>query len=372
VKREDLLTASPSLWHGAGRAAKDPRKRRIALVGVLWSVPTLLAGSALSHLVRLGPGGVQDGLRHPVDYVLAPLATAYEADDDLAMLGYVALQALLLLLLWGRFGGALYRLAAADLAGGEPETPGAAHAFARQHWRAFVGSRLVLWLGFGAPLLAIVLLALLGRLPGWSGGLLLALVVPVAVACALVAALVGTCWWIAGFLQGPTIACEDSDAFDALSRTFGYAGAGLPRLVRVRAKFAAGVVLGTLWRLARTLLAAALGWACLRIGAGEAAFERALAVLGAMGTPQDGARLGVTGADHVLAFALGAAVSYLLAAWLADLVVRVVCGRTAAYLELRRDIDGVPVDTLATAPATPPYRTAAEAGFEEVGRVGRD
>jgi hypothetical protein len=344
----------------------------VALVGLLLSLPVLVLGSLCSRLLTLGPAAALDGIARPLAYVLDPLQRAYEADHDLGLFGYLALQALLLLVLWARVGGTLCRLAAVDLTTSEREESRAACAFSRKHRRAFLGARLALWVGFGAPLAAIALLGLTGRIPGWPGAVLLALAIGAGVVLALVAALVGSCWAVAGFLQGPTIACEDSDAFDALSRTFGYAAAGLPRVVRVRFLFFTGVLLGTAWRALKSAVALLLGWACLRLGAGAEVLDRALAILSAGGTPHDADRLGVVASDHVVAFALAAAVGYVLLTWLADLVVRVVCGRTAAYLVLREAIDGVPVRGLHTAPKAPPFRTAAEAGFEEAGRVGAD
>lgn len=333
------------------------------------SAPALVAGSLVSHLLS-DPATAFEGIKQPLGYVLAPLGSAYEADDDVALFGYLMLQMLLLLLVWAFYGGALYRQAAVGLARREAEEGESAMAFAARHWRAFVGARLVLWMGVVLPLAALTGLALLGRVPGWPGAVLLALAILAGGVLALVAALLAGTWLFAGFLQGPTIATEDSDAFDALSRTFGYAAAGMPRLLAVRLWFLSGVLVGALWRLALTVLAVLLGWACLTLGAGAESVDRALAILTALGEPPDAERLGVVGGDYVVAGALALVLFVLFVRWLADAIVRVVCGRTAAYLYLRQQIDEVDVATLRTPPAAADFRNAEEAGFEEVGRIG--
>ncbi len=315
-------------------------------------------------------------MKQPAAYILAPLRGAYEADNDIALLGYVVLQMLLLLLVWSFYGGALYRMAAVGLTRREPADGESAMAFAARHWRAFVGARLVLWMGVILPLAVFIALASLGPWLGqWVGstvaGVLLALAILVGAALAVIAALLAGTWFFGGFLQGPTIACEDSDAFDALSRTFGYAGAGMPRLLATRLWYLSGVLIGALWRLALTVLAISLGWACLAVAAPAAMLDRAQAILSAMGAPPDAARLGVTTGDYLVAAAIALVLFVLVARWLSDLIVRVVCGRTAAYLDLRHAIDGVDPSSLRTAPDAT-FQSAVEAGFEEVVRVGDD
>lgn len=359
------------LWHAAGRAARDDRKRLVALQGVLWSAPVLVLGSLLSHVVTHGVGPALDGLGQPFRFVMAPLVGAYEADADLRMLGYLLWQLLLLVMLWGYFGGVLYRLAAVDLACGEKETPAAASGFARRHWRGLVGARLAIWLAIALPLGAAALISMGGRLDGLFGGILLAVAVIATAGLALVSVVIATVNAAAGILAGPTVAAEDSDAFDAVSRTFTYAAAGLPQLVGWRLMFFGGVLLGSGWRLVRTLLVLGLGLACLRLGAGAGAVDRALAILDALGAPPDADRLGVGTADYLVAGAIALVVAGLVAMWVADLVARVICARTGVYLLVRRATDGVAVSTLRTVPQQPAGpQDAASAGFVEVDRIG--
>jgi len=360
------MSATRDLWHAAGRAARDDRKRLLALQGLLWSGPLLVVGSLLARL----PDPAWGDLRRPLTYVLDPLVNAWRLDQDLQLVGYVALQLLLLALLWGLFGGAIYRLAAVDLTQRRREHGRDALEFARRHWRGFVGARVALWLGFAVPLAGAALLAATGRLPGWVGGLLLVVAVGAAIALALAAVVVASVDAVAGFLTGPTVATEDSDAFDAVSRTFTYASSGLPRLVALRLLFAGGVALGTLWRLVRMVAAAGLAYLVLRAGAGAGTLDRAFAVLQATGRPPDAARLGVVPTDYLVAVALALGTGTLLLLWLADLVSRICCARAGVYLVLRHEIDRVALSTLHTPSRRPRHLTADEAGFIEVGRVG--
>ena len=130
------------------------------------------------------------------------------------------------------------------------------------------------------------------------------------------------------------------------------------------------MLLGSGWRLLRTLLTAALAVWLLDRALGSERLERLLAVLGARGMPQDAARLGLGGFDLAAAVVLGLGAAVLVALWLADLASRLACARVAAYLLLRRAVDRVEPSHLATPPGETALQTAEEAGFEEVDRVG--
>lgn len=357
------------LWHAAGRAARDGRKQAVALVGLAWTAPLLMLGSLLSRLVS---GDTIGGFGAPVAYILEPLSRAYWQGDDLGLVVYLLLQTLLVSVLWGYFGGHVHRMAVVDLAFGEREDLPAARQFARRSWRTFAGARLALWLGFWAPLAAAVALAATGRLPGWIGGVLLVAAVAVMLVAAFVAVVIGCVAWMGGFLTGPVVAAEDSDVFDAVTRTFAYVGSGLPRLCMHRLRFFFGVLLGTGWRALRTLLVLGIGWGGLHLGAGPERLDRAAAIVKAMGTPPDAARMGLGVFDYALALALVAALAVLLGLWLADLITRVVCARCAVYLLMRRELDGVPLRTLRVAPQGQRHRNAEAAGFVEVDRIGVD
>ena len=87
--RETILEPRRELWHAAGRAARETRKRRIALVGLLCSAPVLVFGSLVSHLLSPGPAEALSGLGRPLAYVLAPMQRAWDGANDVALLGYL-------------------------------------------------------------------------------------------------------------------------------------------------------------------------------------------------------------------------------------------------------------------------------------------
>jgi hypothetical protein len=361
-------TTLADLWHRAGKAARDDRKRLIALLGVFLTPPVWVLASLVVRLVSSEPLDLA-GVRRPLDYVLRPLYDAWSADKDLVVLLWLLVQALATAALWGWFGGAISRMAAVHVATDRREPGAAAFRFARRHWRAFAGAKAVLWAGVLVPAAAAVLVASLARLPGAFGGVLFPVAIAAAAALALVAVVVASVFAAAGFLSTPTVACEDSDAFDAVSRVFGYAAAGLPRLVLVRAAFLGGVLLGAAWRALRTAGAVVLGAVLLRAGAGDAAVERVRGVLAAF---RDGAArpAGTTLLDVVAAGTAILVVGGLVALWAADLVTRVLCARVGAYLYLRERVDRVSATALRSAPADPGRLDAEQAGFVEVARVG--
>ena len=369
--RDSRTTTPGDLWHPARRVARDGRKRAVALVGLAWTAPVLLAGAAAMRLVS-APSTLLDGLARPLSYVLEPARQAYWAGDDVRLLAYVLLHTLLLTLLWGYFGGRLHRLAVVELATGEREGLEAAHGFARRSWRTFAGARLALWLGFWVPLCAAGIVALAGRLPDAWGGVLMVVAVGAMTAATLVAVLIGSVALVGGFLTGPLVAGENADVFEAVTRTFTYVGRGLPRLCWHRLRFFWGVLLGSGWRLAKTLAVVVLGWAGLHLGAGGERLGRAQAVIQAMGAPPDAARLGIGAMDYVLAVTLLLVLTGLLAFWLADVIVRVVCARSAVYLHMREEVESVPSSTLRYAPQRTRHQDAEAAGFVQVARIGED
>ena len=357
-----------ALWHAAGRAAVDSRKRLLALQGVALSGPALLLGSFLAGLLSLPARTTQ--LTRPVAYVLEPLQHAYAHDRDGALLLWVTFEALLLTLVWGWTGGALSRLAAVDLTGRGRERGPEALVFARRRLGALWGVPIFFGLAMLLPLVAAWLFSLLATLPGALGGVLAPLAIVGVVVLALVAVVGATLVAACAFLARPAVAVDDADLWDAVSRCVTYAWGGLPRLVAVRLWFFTGVLVGSGWRLVRTVLTALIAVWLLEHALGEARLGRLLSILGARGLPQDALRQGIGAFDLVAAGTLGLCGALLVALWLADLISRVACARVAAYLVLRRAVDRVSLSSLRTLPGETHSLTAEEAGFHEVTRVG--
>jgi hypothetical protein len=366
-----VATSGPTLgdlWHAAGRAAVDSRKRLLALQGLAVSALALLVGSWLVGLVTLPARTVP--LTRPAGYVLEPLRAAWLADRDGALVAWFVVEGLLLALVWGWFGGALARLAVVDLGGRGRERGPRATAFARRHIGALWGSSLMFSAALLVPAGLAWLVGLLAGLPGPAGAVLTPLVIVAVVVLSLAAIVGATLVAACAFLARPAVAADDGDMFDAFTRSITYAWGALPRLAAVRLFFFTGVLLGSGWRLLRTVLAALLATWLLEHALGAARFERLLTVIGARGAPEGASRMNLTVLEMVAAGALALCAAALVAAWLADLVSRIACARAAAYLVLRRAVDRVEIGHLATPPAEVRAQTAEEAGFDEVGRVG--
>ena len=355
------------LWHRTGRAARDDRKRLVALYGVLVTPLALIVGAVVFRLIDGGDPAFAL-LRRPIAYVIAPLHDAWMADRDLALLLYLLVEGAFLSAVWGLFGGAISRMAAVHLATDRKESAPAGIAFARRHFKGFAGARAALWASVLLPIVGAILASAAGRLPGLAGTILFPPAIALAALLALVAVVAGSLAAVAGFLTSPTIACEDSDAFDAVSRVYGYAAAGLPRLVGIRLYFLGGVLIGSLWRLLRTAAVVVLIGLVIQAGAGEDALRRLTDTLYDMGHGAPARELGTLLAAMTLAIVVGG----LAALWAADLVSRVICGRVGAYLALRRSIDRIAPTELRTAPVVRERLTPEAAGFVEVDRVGSD
>ena len=363
-------TSTRELWHAARRAARDGRKRFVALLGVLFSLPVAWGAAAISRLLG-GREVFGEALLRPWDYILDPIGDAYWADDDLRLVAILLWHVVTQALLWAYFGGRLHRLAIVDLAAGIKEDASAADRFARRHWRSFAGARLAWWAGAMAPLLALVAAAWLGRLPGLWGGIGLVVAIVGGVALAYTAVRIGCVGVMGGFLTGPALASEASDLFDAVTRARRYVRADMPALLGRRLLFGAGVLLGTLWRALLLGAVLFLLYAILTRVCPER-MNRLDALWAAGGTPPDAARLGVTWTDRLGAWAgLGLVAGFALL-WLADLVSRVACARSAVYLLTRRSVDGDPLSDLRASPQPLAATTAEEAGFVEVQRPGSD
>ena len=151
---------------------------------------------------------------------------------------------------------------------------------------------------------------------------------------ALAAVVVAGVTAVAGFLAGPTVAAEDSDAFDAVSRTFTYAshGAAAPRRVAPPVR-AAACCSGTTWRFLRMLAAggARVGRAPGRRRA-RGARPRARHPRGRRHAGGRRAPRASCAGHYVVAFVLALAAGSLVILWLADLVSRVCCARMGVYL----------------------------------------
>lgn len=169
---------------------------------------------------RLGFGG---GPESPEPTLLGSLAAAGSGVTWLVTERscYTAFYGLLLLAVFGLGGGALCRHAAVQAARDEALGLGAALAFGRSKWKEFVLAPLM---PVGILVIGAVLLMLggiVGAIPV-IGHVLSSLLYGLALLGGFALALVLIGLVLGLHLMWPTIAVENSDAFDAVSRAFGY------------------------------------------------------------------------------------------------------------------------------------------------------
>ncbi len=362
-----MTTTPPTaaeLWRAAQREGRDVRKRVVAALGIAASIAAAYAVGVASHLFAGTAIGAVPWMR-PLDAIFDPLLDAWRTDRDVVLALLLLAHGAAQMVVGARFGGELHRLAIVDLSGGPREAGEDARRFARGRFRTFLGARAAYGAGFVAPIVALIAVALLGRALGGFG---VAAAIVAGAALALVAAIVATGWLAGGFLAGPIVAAEGADAFEAVTRSYGYAVEGWVELSARRAWFGLGVVFGTLQRALVASFALLIGHATLSIGAPEA-WARVRAILAEGGLPSDAARLGLGWGDRIAALLTLAVLAALAMYVLADFVARIACARSAVYLVTRRAHDRIPVGVLRVAPRVREATRAEDAGFREVVRL---
>jgi hypothetical protein len=322
----------------ARRAASDQRKVFLALYGLLILVPLLLVIVAAGRAMVLGGFGAQ----LEVTFLRPVLATGelFAAAWSAGAWGVMAcalLGAWLASWLVGSFFGlAVTRRAAVELTCPRRAEVGEALRFARRHahWAFLTPASLL----FGALALFALAAAVLS-LGRWSPALLVvaapvALVLSVAAVVLIVGLLAG------GILAWPTIATEWSDAFDAITRVYGYGFAYAYRLFVYRLGALVALAGAVATRGLRAFLVLAGFGAALVVGFGR---EPTRALLdGVLLEPPEGVPFPQT----VAGWTLLACVAVYLTLLVSRLLVFVAVLRQAIYLLLRRHVDRVAFDNI--------------------------
>lgn len=149
-----------------------------------------------------------------------PLVRLVAGQPSMSEVGFWILAGLWAIAVWGYFGGAICRTAALALSRDEYVTLRDCLAHARRKWLSHLGAPIV-------PLVPVVLgtigLGILGLLlrTDW-GALILALLWPFVLLAALGVVLLGLGVLLGWPLMWGTLATENADAFDAVSRSFSY------------------------------------------------------------------------------------------------------------------------------------------------------
>ncbi len=320
------------------KSAGDQRKIFLALYGLLLFVPLSLTVVALGRASLSGELGAEfeAAFLRPVAATRGFFGAAFEA-------GRWGLMATTLLGLWfaamavgSFFGLAITRMAAIELTCERRADVKEALRFARRHflWAFLTPSGLLL--AAIALLAAAALVLTLGRV----SELLLVVAAPAAMVLSLGAVVLVVGLVAGGILAWPTIATEWSDAFDAITRVYGYSFSHSHRVLLYR--LGAGLVLlgAVLARGLRAAFALLCFYLALLVGFG---LERSKdLVASVLHEPAAGPPFPRT----VAAWTLVACVAVLLTLAVARLLVYRSVLQQAVYLLLRLRIDKVPLGNI--------------------------
>ncbi len=161
-------------------------------------------------------------LTEPVRMLVGPFVRAFVPENHWGALFHSLLSALWGVLVWGVIGGAIARIALLQMTRSETLNLTGATRFALRRSPSLIGAPL-------SPLLAIVtfgtlcaLFGLLYHIPGGVGPAIAGTLGFLPLLAGLVMALVLVSLALAWPLMPPAVACEEEDAFDALSRSYAY------------------------------------------------------------------------------------------------------------------------------------------------------
>lgn len=326
------------LLRATRQSAGDLRKVFLTLYGLLITVPLALLLVATWRTILLGGFREQavSTLLWPVQSTTGFFAEAF-SDGRWGLMAMLVLAVWLVSLLVGSFFGlAVTRMAAIELTCRRRAEVGEALRFARGHWHW--GFLTPAGLVFGAMLLTGTGAALmaLGRISGY--------LVVVTAPCAFVL-VVGAVILVIGLVAGgilarPAISTEWSDAFDAITRVYGYSFTHSYRVLVYRVGAGLTLLGAVVTRGFRALLVLVCFYVALLVGFGR---EQTTALLNAvLLEPAQGLPFPQTVAGWTLVTCVAVFLTFLLARLL---VYRLVM-RQAVYLLLRLKIDKVPFDNI--------------------------
>ena len=326
------------LLRKARRSANDQRKIFLVVYGLLLLVPLLLVQLAAARSVLLGGFFTQLEVTF-----LRPAAALTDFFREAVSLGAWGTVAFLLLGSWAVamlvgsfFGLAVTRMAAIELTCDRRAEVREALRFARSHWHWAFATPAGLLAG-GLVLLSLGAFAmLLGRVTE----LAVVLTAPVALAMSITAVILFVGLFIGGILAWPTIATEWSDAFDAITRVYGYSFAHAYRVFVYRVGAGLTLLGAAVTRGLRALFILGGFYLCLVVGLGLDRTTRL--VNSVLLEPAQGLPFPETAAG----WALLACVAVYLTMLLGRLLVYRIVLQQAIYLVLRLRIDRVPLDNI--------------------------
>lgn len=322
----------------ARRAAGDMRKVFLALYGLLIFVPVALLVVAGGRVALSGT--FTDQLARTF---LRPVQATFGLFGDAFAEGAWGLMALVLLGIWlvamlvgSFFGLAITRMAAVEITCQRRADVKEALSFARAHWHWGLLTPAGLAFGTIALLALAAAVMVLGRVSEFF--VILSAPVALVLVVAAIALLVGLL--AGGILAWPAISTEWSDAFDAVTRVYGYSFAHGYRLLIYRTGALLAFAGAVASRGVRTLLVLCGFYIALRVGLGAEQTRVLLDTV--LLEPPQGLPLPETLAGWTL-LACGSIYLTLLVARL--LVFRLVLHQSV-YLLLRLRVDRVPLDNI--------------------------
>ena len=323
------------------RSAGDMRKIFLSLYGLLLIVPLTLLIVAAGRAALPSPFGTfgEEALGtflRPVQATGGFFAGAFDGGHWGLMAAAVLSTWLVITLIGSFFGLAVTRMAAVEITCDRRAEVSEAIAFARGHWHW--GFLTPAGLVFGAVVLLAVGAGLLSL--GQISSYLLIVTAPAALVLVMGAIGLVLGLMAGGMLAWPAIATEWSDAFDAVTRVYGYSFAQAYRLFLYRV----GGFLVLLFTMAtrgfRAVLSLAAFFLVLRIGLGR---EKTWDLLGAVLLEQPQA---LPLPQTLAAWTLLACAAIFLSMMLARLLVFRLVLRQSIYLLLRFSVDKVPLDNI--------------------------
>ena len=322
----------------ARRSAGDMRKVFLAVYGLLVFVPLALL------VVTCGRWALQGDFAHElVATFLRPVQATFDLFGGAFAEGAWGLMAAVLLGIWlvamlvgSFFGLAITRMTAVDITSRRRADVKEAVGFARKHWHW--GLLTPAGLVFGAlVLLGLAALVMgLGRISEF----LMIVAAPVALVLVVAAMALLAGLMAGGILAWPAISTEWSDAFDAITRVYGYSFAHAYRLLVYRTGALFAFLAAVASRGIRTLFVLFGFYLVLRLGLGAQRTQVLLDTV-LLEPPQ-----GLPLPETLAGWTLLACASIYLTLLVARLLVFRLALHQSIYLLLRLRVDKVPLDNI--------------------------
>lgn len=281
----------------------------------------------------------------------SPFVHIFRADVTVTQLAFLLICGLWGLAVWSLFGGTVSRMAAAELTCEESMSTREAFSHALKHWLSYFSGPVFPLLGVVGILIPMIVLGLLMNFG--FGTLLAGILWPLQLLAALLAAILLVGLLVSWPLMWPTVAVEGGDAFESLSRAYGYS---MQRPVQYAFYAIVGGVIGLIsWTLVRLFAAIVVSLAAWGASWGSGGDDMAniLATgpdaLKQMAT-QFGAYPEADTAEEVTGLSYAGAMVLSFWVWLVYIAATAYgfaylwSASTAIYLVLRRDVDGAEFD----------------------------